>query len=141
MPRRKNLLENISKQAKAYLFAQLNGFKNFCVTLIILVNISQSEPGSNGNEKVHNFHQRSRAIASPLDGFVSYPGYSLAAITLCLDAVGVFYSPIDCPDMFFVDIVDYMKGVNYSIFSQPLANCISNNLICLNTLKNCFSKK
>ena len=47
--------------------------------------LSQSGPGSNGNEGV--LHSKTGASLS--DSLVSYPGH----LPLCRDAVGVFYSP------------------------------------------------
>ena len=54
----------------------------------------QSGPGINFNERVLKIPQRSRTGVSLSDGFVSYQGYSVVGVlTLCKDAVSVFYSP------------------------------------------------
>ena len=47
----------------------------------------QSEPGSNGSQKVLHISQNSKTGASPSDGFAPYPCHSL-----CRDAISVFYS-------------------------------------------------
>ena len=55
----------------------------------------KSEPGSDGNEGVLCIPQSSSIPgASPSDCLVLYPGHSLVGVlTLCRDAVGVFYGP------------------------------------------------
>ena len=66
---------------------QLNGFKysRWLNSLILPIDGAltgtttpgQSEPGSNGNKGVLYILESSRVEASPSDGLVSYPGYSL----------------------------------------------------------------
>ena len=55
---------------------------------------AQSGPGSDDNEGVLCIPQSSSITwASPSDCLVSHPGHSLGSLTLCRDAVGVYYSP------------------------------------------------
>ena len=83
----------------------LNGFKyskwlNCSIwpigrTLIGTSTLSKSEPGSNGNEKIFHILQSSRTRASLSDSLALYPGHLLKGIlSLCWDAVGIFYSSI-----------------------------------------------
>ena len=50
---------------------------------------------SNSNDGILHIPQNSRIGASPLDGSVSYPGYSfwMGVLPLCWGTVGVLYSP------------------------------------------------
>ena len=51
------------------------------------------EPGSDDNEEVLRISQRSRITrSSPLDCLMS-TGHFLGVLTLCRDAVGIFYTP------------------------------------------------
>ena len=61
-------------------------------SLIDTITPSQSEPESNGNEMFPLPHS-SRTEASPSNGLVSYPGYSLRVLHLGRDVVGVFDWP------------------------------------------------
>ena len=58
---------------------------------------THSGPGSDDNEGVVHIPQSSIITGtSPSDCLASYPGHSLGgggALPLCIDAVGVFYSP------------------------------------------------
>ena len=59
------------------------------MTLSSATTLGQREPGSNGNEEVHQITQSSSISgASPSDCLVSYPEH-----TLYRNAVGVFYCP------------------------------------------------
>ena len=64
-------------------------------TLLGANTLSQSGPGSNGNEGELHIPQSSNITGTlPLDCLISYPGYSLVGVLpLCRGAVGVFYSP------------------------------------------------
>ena len=64
-------------------------------TLLGATTLGQSELGSNGKEGVHCISQSCCIIeASPWDCLMSHPGHSLGGVlSLCIDAVGVFYSP------------------------------------------------
>ena len=60
-----------------------------CATIL-----GQSGPGSNGNKGVFHIPQSSKTGATSSDCLMSYAGHSLGGggLTLCRDAVGVFYS-------------------------------------------------
>ena len=56
--------------------------------------LSQSGRGRSGNEGVLQIRKISLAGALPSEGLISYPGHLLevGVLSLCRDAVGVFYS-------------------------------------------------
>ena len=57
--------------------------------------VGQSGTGSDGSKTVHGIPENSSITgATPSDCLVLYPSHSLEEdLTLCRDAVGVFYSP------------------------------------------------
>ena len=81
----------------------------------------KSGPGSDGNEGVLCIPQSSStAGTSPSDCFVSYPGHSLGGgvLTLCREAVGVFYGPSLLGKCYFVvnDIVGTEESLEFFFF-------------------------
>ena len=56
--------------------------------------LGKSGSGSNGNKGVLHIPQSSSITGtSPSDSLMPYPGHRLGNLTICRDAVGVFYSP------------------------------------------------
>ena len=52
-----------------------------------------SGPGSNGNEELFNIPQSSNAGALTSDSIMLYKDTRCEVLSLCRDAIGVFYSP------------------------------------------------
>ena len=72
---------------------------------------SQSEPGSNGNERVLHIPQISKAGASPSDGFISYPGHLL----------GCSYPSVEMPLVYSTALPDWVHI--YIMMKQPPTKC------------------